>query len=71
MRARGVVAALLAALAVVGCTGPADPEPMGPEPSAAVIPPGELEQAKKAAGIEDCPESDPAVAASRSSGGQA
>jgi cytochrome c biogenesis protein CcmG, thiol:disulfide interchange protein DsbE len=65
MRARTGLVALTAALMLAACSG----EPTGPElpePSAPVIPAGELEQAKKAAGIEDCPESDPAVAAASS-----
>jgi thiol-disulfide isomerase/thioredoxin len=54
-------AALVAALILAGCGGTPAPEP--PLPSAPVISPGELKRAKQAAGIEDCPMSDPVVAA--------
>ena len=62
MRLRTGVLALAAVLVLAACGGtPTEPE--APMPTAPVITPGELEQAKEAAGIEDCPESDPAVAA--------
>jgi len=62
MRVRTGLVAVAAALVLAACSGtPAEPEV--PMPNAPVISPGELEQAKKAAKIEDCPESDPTVAA--------
>ena len=65
MRRRAGVLATVAALVLAACSGaPAEPEP--PMPSAPVISAGELAQAKKAAGIEDCPESDPTVAVAAS-----
>jgi cytochrome c biogenesis protein CcmG, thiol:disulfide interchange protein DsbE len=65
MRVRTGLVALTTALMLAACSGePTEPEL--PEPSAPVIPAGELQQAKNAAGIEDCPESDPAVAAATS-----
>jgi len=60
MRLRTGLAALVAALVLAGCGGARAAEPEAP--NAPVISPGELEQAKKAAKIEDCPESDPVVA---------
>jgi cytochrome c biogenesis protein CcmG, thiol:disulfide interchange protein DsbE len=62
MRARRWCAALIAALVLAGCGASPTPDTPLPAPSGPVIPPGELEQAKEAAGIEDCPRSDPAVA---------
>jgi cytochrome c biogenesis protein CcmG, thiol:disulfide interchange protein DsbE len=62
MRMRGLVAALAATVVLAGCGGSPTPDPTLPGPSGPVISPGELEQAKAAAGIEDCPASDPAVA---------
>ena len=61
MRVRAGVLALAAALMLAACSS-APTEPAPSMSSAPVIAPGELEQAKKAAGIEDCPRSDPAVA---------
>ena len=61
MRVGAGVLALAAALVLAACGG-APTEPAPSMPSAPVISPGELEQAKKAAGIADCPESDPSVA---------
>jgi cytochrome c biogenesis protein CcmG, thiol:disulfide interchange protein DsbE len=58
-----ILAVLVATLVLAACAGSPTPEPTLPEPSAPVISAGELEQAKRAAGIEDCPTSDSAVAA--------
>ena len=65
MRGRTRLAAALAAtaLTLAGCGGSPAPEPTEPMPSAPAISAGELEQAKKAARIEDCPRSDPVVTA--------
>ena len=60
---RGSLARGIVILVLAGCGGAPTPEPTLPEPSAPVISPEELEQAKQAAGIADCPTSDPAVAA--------
>jgi cytochrome c biogenesis protein CcmG/thiol:disulfide interchange protein DsbE len=57
------LAALTAALVLAGCGAAPAAEPELPVASAPAISPGELERAKKAAGIEDCPTSDRAVAA--------
>jgi len=54
--------AAVAAVLVLAACGGAPPQSEPPMPNAPVITPGELEQAKKAAKIEDCPESDPTVA---------
>lgn len=61
MRARTRWAALVTVLTLVlfGCSGSPTPEPTLPVPSAPAISPGELERAKRQAGIEDCPTSDP------------
>lgn len=48
----------LAALVLVGCTGPTEPE-LPPS----TVSPSVLAEAKKKAGIENCPQSDAAVAA--------
>jgi cytochrome c biogenesis protein CcmG/thiol:disulfide interchange protein DsbE len=61
MRGRTGLAALAAVLVLAACSGAPTPDPELPVPEAPVISPGELEQAKKAARIEDCPRSDPAV----------
>ncbi len=58
-----IVAVLVATLVLAACGGSPTSEPTLPEPSAPVISAGELEQAKQAAGIEDCPTSDSAVPA--------
>jgi cytochrome c biogenesis protein CcmG/thiol:disulfide interchange protein DsbE len=64
MRVRaGLVAAALLALAACGATPTVDPEPSLPVPSVPVVAPSELAAQKKVAGIEDCPRSDPDVAA--------
>lgn len=55
------VALVLAALVLAGCSG--TPEPELP---VSTVSPSELAQAKKAAGIAECPASDPAVAAAPS-----
>jgi cytochrome c biogenesis protein CcmG, thiol:disulfide interchange protein DsbE len=63
MRVRMVVAALLAAVVLAGCGGAPTPEPTAPGPTAPANSSDELKQAKRQAAIEDCPMSDPAVAA--------
>ena len=55
--------AALAAFAVAACGAAPTPEPSLPAPSVPVVAPSELAAQKKAAGIEDCPRSDPGVAA--------
>jgi cytochrome c biogenesis protein CcmG, thiol:disulfide interchange protein DsbE len=52
---------VVAALALAACG--ATPDPGQPAPTAPVIAPSELAAQKKAAGIEDCPRSDPQTAA--------
>jgi cytochrome c biogenesis protein CcmG, thiol:disulfide interchange protein DsbE len=66
MRSGTGFAALVAAVILTGCGTTPTPEPTPPVPSPPVISPGELAAAKKAAGIEDCPKSDSAVAAAPS-----
>jgi thiol-disulfide isomerase/thioredoxin len=51
----------LLALAACGASPPADPEPSLPVPTVPVVAPSELAAQKRAAGIEDCPRSDPDV----------
>lgn len=63
MRVRMVFAALLAAVVLAGCGGAPTPEPTVPEPTVPANSSEELKQAKRQAAIEDCPMSDPAVAA--------
>lgn len=60
MRVRTGLAAL-AVFALAGCGTTPTPEPSRPVPSVPVVAPSELAAQKKAAGIEDCPRSDPGV----------
>jgi cytochrome c biogenesis protein CcmG, thiol:disulfide interchange protein DsbE len=62
MRVRTGLAAL-AVFALAGCGATPTPEPSLPVPSVPVVASSELAAQKKAAGIEDCPRSDPDVAA--------
>jgi cytochrome c biogenesis protein CcmG/thiol:disulfide interchange protein DsbE len=62
MRVRTGFAAL-AVLALAACGATPAPEPSLPVPTVPVVAPSELAAQKKAAGIEDCPRSDPDVAA--------
>ena len=62
MRVRRMLAALLAAVVLAGCSGP-PPEPPPPAPRPPANDSAELGRAKRAAKIADCPASDPAVAA--------
>ena len=55
--------AALAVLALAACGAAPTPEPSLPVPTVPVVAPSELAAQKKAAGIEDCPRSDPDVAA--------
>ena len=64
MRLRtGLVASVLLVLAACGATPTTDPEPSMPVPTVPVVAPSELAAQKRAAGIEDCPRSDPDVPA--------
>jgi cytochrome c biogenesis protein CcmG, thiol:disulfide interchange protein DsbE len=56
----GFVVLAVLALAACGVT-PTTPEPSLPAPTVPVVAPGELTAQKQAAGIEDCPRSDPDV----------
>jgi cytochrome c biogenesis protein CcmG, thiol:disulfide interchange protein DsbE len=56
-------AAALAVLALAACGATPTPEPSLPAPTVPVVAPSDLAAQKKAAGIEDCPRSDPEVAA--------
>ena len=56
-------AAALAVLALAACGATPTPEPSLPVPTVPVMAPSELAAQKKAAGIDDCPRSDPDVAA--------
>ena len=62
MRARTAGAAL-AALALAACGATTTPEPSLPGPTVPVVAPSDLAAQKQAARIEDCPRSDPDVAA--------
>jgi cytochrome c biogenesis protein CcmG/thiol:disulfide interchange protein DsbE len=62
MRVRTGFAAL-AVLALAACGAAPTPEPSLPVPTVPVVAPSELAAQKRAAGIEDCPRSDPDVAA--------
>ena len=53
----------LAVLVLAGCGSSPTPEPSLPLPSVPVVAPSELTAQKQESGIEDCPRSDPAVAA--------
>jgi cytochrome c biogenesis protein CcmG, thiol:disulfide interchange protein DsbE len=62
MRVRTGVGAL-AVLALAACGATPTSEPSLPVPTVPVVAPSELAAQKRAAGIEDCPRSDPDVAA--------
>jgi cytochrome c biogenesis protein CcmG/thiol:disulfide interchange protein DsbE len=51
----------LAVLALAACATPTTPEPSPPVPTVPVVAPSELAAQKKAAGIVDCPRSDPDI----------
>jgi cytochrome c biogenesis protein CcmG, thiol:disulfide interchange protein DsbE len=53
---------VVAALALAACGATAAPDSGEPSPTVPVIAPSELAAQKKAAGIEDCPRSDPRAA---------
>jgi cytochrome c biogenesis protein CcmG, thiol:disulfide interchange protein DsbE len=50
---------VLAVLTLVGCSGTPSAGPTLPQPTVPVVAPSELATQKRAAGIQDCPHSDP------------